>query len=77
MIPPNAPAPTTSVFMNPPSCLLGLSGKAEASSVRSADPEALRLVEARYPVGYFGANTPAPVFSCPAAKEPVAAFSMK
>ena len=56
---------------------LGLSGKAEASSVRSAPPEALRLVESRYPLGYFAANTPASVFSCPATKAPVAAFSMK
>jgi hypothetical protein len=42
---------------------LGLSGKAEAPSARSAPPEALRPVESRDPLGYFSANTPFPVFS--------------
>jgi len=57
--------------------LLGLSRKAEASSVRSAPREALCLVESRYLLSYFAANTPPPVFSCPATKAPVAAFSMR
>jgi hypothetical protein len=39
-------------------------------------PGALRLVESRYPLGYCAANTPLPVFSCPANKAPFAAFSM-
>ena len=39
-------------------------------------PEALRLVGSRYPLGYCAANTPLPVFSCPANKAPFAAFSM-
>ena len=43
----------------------------------SGAPEALRPVESCYPLGYFAANTPAAAFSCPAAKAPVAACSMK
>ena len=33
--------------------------------MRSAPPEALRLVESPYPLGYFAANTPRPVFFLP------------
>jgi hypothetical protein len=40
-------------------------------------PEALRLVESCYPLGYCAANTRPPVFSNPATKAPVAAFSMR
>ena len=51
--------------------------KAEASSVRSAPPEAPRSVESHYPLGYFDANAPAAGFSCLAAKAPFAACSMR
>src|SRR5229473_7273466 len=35
------------------------------------------MLESCYPLGYFAANTRSPVFSCPATKAPVAAFSMR
>ena len=52
---------------------LELSGKAEASSVRPAKPSPWSNPAI---VSYFDAYTPT-AFSCPAAKAPVAACSMR
>jgi hypothetical protein len=65
------------VFMNPPRVAFS------DSPARRRLPQCVRRPGSpprggsRYPLGYFAGNTPPPDFSCPAAKAPVAACSMK
>jgi len=66
--------PPTSVFMNPPRVAFSDFPARRRIPRCVWRPEALRVVESRYPLGYFAPNTPAP---CAATKAPVAAFSMK
>jgi hypothetical protein len=77
MIPPNAPAPTTSVFMNPPRVAFSDFPAIRRLPRCVRPPGSPRSVESHYPLGYFAANAPAVDFSCPAAEAPVAACSMR